>query len=59
MTFDHDETYGRHVRGEIGAQFVTRAGFTTELGLALMGFEKRDGTRGSQVMPILHFGWLW
>jgi hypothetical protein len=59
MTFDHDETYGRHIRGEIGAQLVSRAGFTTELGLAVMAFEKREGGRGSQVMPILHFGWLW
>jgi hypothetical protein len=53
------EMYGRQVRAEIGAQFVSRGGFTTELGLALMSFENDDGTRGTSAMPILHFGWLW
>ena len=57
--FNHAEVYGRQVRGEIGAQYASRVGFTTELGLAMMVYEKADGESGTQVMPILHFGWLW
>jgi hypothetical protein len=57
--FNHAEVYGRHVRGELGAQYASGVGFTTELGLALMVYEKEDGKRATQVMPILHFGWLW
>ncbi len=58
-TVGYDEIYGRHLRAEVGAQFVGRSGFSTELGLAFMMFRRNDGERGSQVMPILHFGWLW
>jgi hypothetical protein len=58
-SFSYDEVYGRHVRAEVGAQFVGRSGFSTELGLAFMMFKTREGERASQVMPILHFGWLW
>ncbi len=57
--FNHAEVYGRMLRGEIGAQYASGVGFTTELGLALMVYEKEDGKRATQVMPILHFGWLW
>jgi tetratricopeptide (TPR) repeat protein len=58
-SYSYSEMYGRHARVEAGAQFVSRAGFTTELGLAMIMFETRDGTRVQQMMPILHFGWLW
>jgi hypothetical protein len=59
QSYGYDEIWGRHVRVEGGAQFVARAGFTTELGLTMMMFETREGTRATQIMPILHFGWLW
>jgi hypothetical protein len=59
QTYGYDEIWGKHVRVEGGAQYVSRAGFTTELGLTMMLFETRDGRRASQLMPILHFGWLW
>jgi len=58
-SFDYSEMYGRQLRIDVGAQFVSRAGFTTELGLALMAFETDEGKRATQVMPILHFGWVW
>ena len=58
-TYGYDEIWGKHVRVEGGGQYVSRAGFTTELGLTMMMFETRDGKRASQIMPILHFGWLW
>jgi hypothetical protein len=40
-------------------QYVTRMGFTTELGLTMMLFETDTGTRAAQLMPIVHLGWLW
>lgn len=57
--YGYAEMYGRQFRGEAGAQFVSRAGFTTELGLAMLVFDDREGKRMTAVMPILHFGWLW
>jgi len=57
--YGYAEMYGRQFRGEAGAQFVSRAGFTTELGLAMLVFDDREGKRMTAIMPILHFGWLW
>ncbi|HEX5061487.1 MAG TPA: caspase family protein [Kofleriaceae bacterium] len=58
-SYTTEELYGLHARAEIGAQYVGRSGFTTELGLALIGFNKADGTRKTTGWPIFHFGWVW
>jgi hypothetical protein len=60
-SYSYEEMYGRTVRVEAGAQFVGRSGFTTELGLTMLMFEtERMGEKKlvQQMMPVLHFGWL-
>jgi hypothetical protein len=57
--YEMHEVFGLHGRAEVGAQFVARSGFTTQLGLALVVFQDDEGA--SQVIgwPIFHFGWVW
>lgn len=57
--YSHDEIWGTHGRIEGGAQYVSSAGFTTELGLALIVFETDEGKTAQQIWPVIHLGWLW
>jgi hypothetical protein len=58
-TYSTAEMFGLHARAEVGMQFVGRSGFSTELGFAVMMFEKADGKRVQSGWPIFHFSWLW
>lgn len=58
-SYSYAEMWGRQVRAEAGMSYATRSGFTTELGLTLLLFESAEGPRVVQLMPIIHFGWLW
>lgn len=57
--YSSEEMWGLHFRAEAGGQYVSKAGFTTELGFALMSFVDKGGKRVTQGWPILHFGWVW
>jgi tetratricopeptide (TPR) repeat protein len=59
VSYSDNEIWGQQFRVEGGAQYVGSAGFTTELGLAMMVFKADDGTTHQQVWPVFHFGWLW
>lgn len=59
MSFSGNEVWGLHGRIEVGAQFVGRSGFTTELGFALINFTSDRGKVVQQLWPVFHFGWLW
>jgi len=59
QSYSDNEIWGQQFRVEGGAQYVGSAGFTTELGLAMMVFKADDGTTHQQVWPVFHFGWLW
>lgn len=48
-----------HARLELGAQFVGKAGFITEVGLGVMAYRHPDDGRiVAGVLPVFHFGWL-
>jgi len=53
------EMFGLHGRAEFGVQFVGRSGFTTEIGFALLTFQRVDGKQVQSGWPIFHFGWVW
>jgi tetratricopeptide (TPR) repeat protein len=57
--YSTEEMFGLHARAEAGAQYVSRSGFTTELGLALIAFRDASGKNVQQAWPIFHFGWVW
>src|SRR3569623_33000 len=59
QSYSDNEIWGQQFRVEGGAQYVGSAGFTTELGLAMMVFKADDGSTHQQVWPVFHFGWLW
>ena len=54
-----EDIFGMHVRAEIGAQYVGRSGFRTDLGLAFLGFRDENKAARTIAWPIFHFGWLW
>lgn len=58
-TYSADEVWGLHARVEGGAQYATNAGFTTELGLAMMLFRTDEGKTAQSLWPVIHLGWLW
>ena len=53
------ELLGAHARLELGAQYVGRTGFTTELGWVAMALLTKDGHVAQDFWPVLHFGWIW
>jgi hypothetical protein len=57
--FTADEMWGVHARVEGGFQLVSSAGFTTELGLAMLVFRTDEGKTAQQLWPVIHLGWLW
>jgi tetratricopeptide (TPR) repeat protein len=57
--FTADEMWGVHARVEGGFQLVSTAGFTTELGLAMLVFQTDEGKTAQQLWPVIHLGWLW
>jgi uncharacterized caspase-like protein len=59
MSYSDDEIWGEHARIELGGQYVSGSGFTTELGFALITFKSDQGKVVQQGWPVLHFGWLW
>ena len=59
MSYSDNEIWGSQARIEGGAQYVSSAGFTTELGLCMMVFQADDGRVVQQAWPVFHFGWLW
>jgi uncharacterized caspase-like protein/tetratricopeptide (TPR) repeat protein len=59
MSYSDDEIWGTQARVEGGAQYVSSAGFTTELGLCMMVFRANSGQSVQQAWPVFHFGWLW
>jgi hypothetical protein len=59
QSYSSEEMFGLHFRAEAGAQYVSQAGFMTELGFALMSFEDASGKRVTQGWPIFHFAWVW
>lgn len=58
-SYSYEEMWGLHARAEVGAQYVGTSGFTTELGLATMTFQKASGEMAAALWPVFHFGWLW
>jgi hypothetical protein len=58
-TYSTEEMFGLHARAEVGAQFVGRSGFMTELGFAIVMFEDKNGKRVQRGWPIFHFAWVW
>ncbi|MFT3691666.1 MAG: caspase family protein [Kofleriaceae bacterium] len=58
-SYSDDEIWGTMARIEGGGQYVSPAGFTTELGLCMMVFKADTGKAVEQVWPVFHFGWLW
>ncbi|HEY0252662.1 MAG TPA: caspase family protein [Kofleriaceae bacterium] len=58
-SYTDDEIWGTAARIEGGAQFVSTAGFTTELGLCMMIFKADSGKAVEQMWPVFHFGWVW
>lgn len=58
-SYSSEEMFGLHFRAEAGAQYVSQAGFMTELGFALMSFQDAAGKRVTQGWPIFHFAWVW
>jgi len=58
-SFSSEEIWGLHGRIEGGVQFVSNAGFTCELGLAMMLFQTDEGKTAQQIWPVFHLGWLW
>lgn len=59
QSYSDNEIWGQQFRVEGGVQYVSRAGFTTELGLSMMVFKGNDEKTHQQVWPVFHFGWLW
>jgi len=59
QSFRGEEIWGLHGRIEVGAQFVGRSGFSTELGLSVISFTTDRGGVAQQLWPVFHFGWLW
>jgi len=51
------KVWGASLRVEIGAQYVNPTGFTTELGLAVVGFRWR-GDVTALPFPVFHLGWI-
>jgi hypothetical protein len=58
-SYELADIFGLHARAEVGAQFVGRSGFRTDLGLAFVVFNDRDGKQRTLAWPIFHFGWVW
>ena len=58
-TYRTQDVWGLHARAEIGAQFVGRSGFRTDLGLAFLGFRDENKVGRMIAWPIFHFGWVW
>ncbi len=58
-TYATEDVFGLHARAEIGAQFVGRSGFRTDLGLAFLVFRDKEDKQRSIAWPIFHFGWVW
>ena len=55
-----DDVWGETARLEGGAQYVSRAGFTTELGIAMLIYQDSTTLEVKQsAWPVFHFGWLW
>lgn len=59
QSYSSEEMFGLHFRAEAGGQYVSKAGFMTELGFALISFQDKAGKRVTQGFPVLHFGWVW
>ena len=57
--YSTSDIFGLHARGELGAQYVGRSGFRTDLGLALLVFEDGEGKRRVIGWPVIHLGWVW
>jgi tetratricopeptide (TPR) repeat protein len=57
--YSTDDIFGLHARAEAGAQYVSRSGFRTDLGLALVLFNDKNGKTQTIGWPIFHFGWVW
>ncbi len=57
--FTAEEMWGAHARIEGGGQLVSTAGFTMELGFAMMLFRSDEGKSAQQLWPVIHLGWLW
>jgi uncharacterized caspase-like protein len=57
--YSTSDIFGLHARAEVGAQFVGRSGFRTDLGLALLVFKDAEGKQRTIGWPIFHFGWVW
>jgi hypothetical protein len=58
-TYDTSDIFGAHARAELGAQFVGRSGFRTDLGIAILVFNDQTGKQRAIGWPIFHFGWVW
>jgi len=63
-SYSTDDIWGLHGRIEGGVQFVSNAGFTTELGLGMMVFKStatatQPSKTTQQLWPVFHLGWLW
>jgi hypothetical protein len=59
-SINSDDVWGTTARIEAGAQFVSNAGFTTELGLAMIVYRDSMTLEVKESLgPMLHFGWLW
>jgi uncharacterized caspase-like protein len=59
QSYSTEEMFGLHFRAEVGGQYVSRSGFSTELGFAILSFEDVTKKRVQQAWPIFHFGWVW
>lgn len=57
--YNSADIWGLHGRVEVGAQYVSPRGFTTELGLAMIVFAADNNKIAEQMWPVFHFGWLW
>ncbi|MBA3456197.1 MAG: caspase family protein [Deltaproteobacteria bacterium] len=63
-SYSTEDIWGLHGRIEGGVQFVSNAGFTTELGLGMMVFKTtatatQPSKTTQQLWPVFHLGWLW
>jgi hypothetical protein len=70
QSYATEDIWGIHGRIEGGVQFVSNAGFTTELGLGMMIFKTTatpatattpamESKTVQQLWPVFHLGWLW
>jgi hypothetical protein len=57
--YSTSDIFGLHGRFEGGAQYVSKSGFRTDLGFALIAFKDAEGKQRMIGWPVIHLGWVW